>query len=105
MKRSELIQIIKEEVKREVMIEGIIDSLISLFLSPKIKKDVKKLKGSPEWIELQQKLKLIKGDMEMFNDRLGVYLKKCEEDAKWWKSRGMKPPVDCSSMTQYKRKI
>ena len=74
MKRSELKQIIKEEVNRELMMEGIIDSLLMLFLSPKIKRDVDKLKGSGEWKELVQKVNTTRDEMEMINKRLEKYL-------------------------------
>ncbi len=90
MKRSELIQIIKEEVKREVMIEGIIDSLISLFLSPKIKKDIKKLKGSPEWVELVRKLNATREEMEMFNNRFEDSLSRLKKSEAAAKKAGIK---------------
>lgn len=105
MKRSELNKIIKEEIGRHLVIEGIIDSLISLFISPKIRKDVKNLKGSPKWKELEQKLSAIKDDMQNYNDQLEAYIKKCEADSKWFKSRGKTPPVDCFGLTKYKHKI
>jgi hypothetical protein len=90
MKRSKLIQIIKEEVKREIMIEGIIDSLIALFLSPKIKKDVKKLKGSPEWIELVHKLNATREEMEIYNKRFEDSLDRLKKSEAAAKKAGIK---------------
>ena len=75
MKRSELKKIIKEEVERELVIEGIIDSLVMMFLAPKLKRDAKKLKNSPEWKELVQKINTTRAEMDLYNDRLEQRLK------------------------------
>jgi len=104
MKRSEIKKLM-QEVKEELIIsEGIIDKLLFLFLSPKIKKDVDKLKNSPDWKELVQKINTTRDEMEMYNKRLEKYLKDCEENAKWFRKRGLKPPVDCSNVEKYKNK-
>jgi hypothetical protein len=47
----------------------------------------------------------LNAEMENYNERLEAYIKKCEEDAKWWKARGMKPPIDCESMKKHRHKI
>lgn len=94
MKRSELNKIIKEEIERELVMEGIIDSLLMMFLSPKIKRDVKKLKNSPDWKELVQKINTTREEMEMYNKRFEDYLEREKENAEWFKKRGMKPPVN-----------
>jgi len=79
MKQSDLKRIIKEEVNRELMMEGIIDSLVMLFIAPKLKKDIKKLKNSPEWKEWMQKLNSTRQEMEMYSDRLESRLKWYDE--------------------------
>jgi hypothetical protein len=90
MKRSKLIQIIKEEVNREIIIEGIIDKLLWLFLSPKVKKDVDLLKGSAEWKELVHKLNTTRDEMEMYNNQAEEYLKRCKERVAAAKKQGFK---------------
>lgn len=90
MKRSKLTEIIKEEVKRHFIIEGIVDSLVMMFLSPKVKKDVDKLKNSPEWIEIVHKLNTTRSEMEMYNKRAEEYLKKCKELEAQAKKQGYK---------------
>jgi hypothetical protein len=70
MKREEIKKIIKEETEAFILGEGLIDALAMLFISPKLKKDVKKLKNSPEWKEWMQKLNSTRQEMEMYSDRL-----------------------------------
>ena len=90
MKRSELNKIIKEEIERELVMEGIIDSLLMMFLSPKIKRDVNKLKGSGEWKELVQKINTTRDEMEMINKRLEKYLDDCNKTVAQYKKKGIK---------------
>jgi hypothetical protein len=90
MKQSDLKRIIKEEVNRELMMEGIIDSLVMLFLSPKLKRDVDKLKGSGEWKELVQKINSTRDEMEMINKRLEKYLDNCNKTVAQYKKKGIK---------------
>lgn len=90
MKQSDLKRIIKEEVDRHLMMEGIIDTLIMAFLSPKIKKDVSKLKGSAEWKELVQKINTTRDEMEMYNNRLEKYLDNCNKMVLAAKKKGIK---------------
>jgi hypothetical protein len=79
MKREEIKKIIKEETEAFILGEGIIDSLIMMFISPKLKRDVKKLKNSPEWKEWMQKLNTTRQEMELYNDRLEQRLKWYDE--------------------------
>ena len=90
MKKSELKKIIKEEVDRHIIMEGLIDSIIMMFLSPKIKKDVNKLKGSPEWKELMQKINTTRDEIDMYNDRFEKYLKLMKRDELEAKKHGYK---------------
>lgn len=80
MKRSRINQIIKEEVERGILMEGILDSLIMMFIKPKLKKDIKKLKNSPEWIEMELKTKLYQKEIESYNKQLERYLKEIEKN-------------------------
>lgn len=91
MKQSDLKRIIKEEIDRELTLnEGILDSLIMMFLSPKIKREANKLKDSPDWKELMQKMKRNKEEIEMYNDRFEKALKKCKEEQAKSKKLGLK---------------
>lgn len=106
MKQSDLKRIIKEEVNRELMMEGIIDSLVMLFLSPKLKRDVDKLKGSGEWKELVQKINSTRDEMEMINKRLEKYLDNCNKTVAQYKKKGIKLKGcgDIEAMVQHARK-
>lgn len=90
MKRSDLTQIIKEEVNRHLMIEGIIDTIMMAFLSPKIKKEVSKLKKTAEFKELLKRLQYDKEQIEMYSDRAEKALAKCKETQAKSKKMGVK---------------
>lgn len=105
MKRSELNRIIKEEIDRELSLnEGILDSLIMMFLSPKIKRDVKIIKNSPDWKELVQKINTTRNEMEMYNDRFEKYLAQCKKDAEAARKQGIKVR-DCSDYEKYRKRF
>lgn len=69
MKRNDH-KLVQEALEASMISEGLIDSLVSLFIAPKLKKDIKKLKDSPEWKEWMQKLNSTRQEMEMYSDRL-----------------------------------
>ena len=65
MKKSELKQIIREEYQTVtgkpismLTEESIITKILYLFLSPKVKRDIKKVKNSSEYMELERQAKL-----------------------------------------------
>ena len=91
MKREEIKKIIQEETDAFLLAEGLIDSLVSLFIAPKLKKDIKKLKNSPEWKEWMQKLNSTRQEMEMYSDRLESRLKWYDELEKNPEKYGYKP--------------
>lgn len=91
MKREEIKKIIQEETEAFLIGEGLIDSLVSLFIAPKLKRDVKKLKNSPEWKEWMQKLNSTRQEMEMYSDRLETRLKWYDELEKNPEKYGYKP--------------
>ncbi len=91
MKREEIKKIIKEETEAFLIGEGLIDSLVSLFIAPKLKKDIKKLKNSPEWKEWMQKIKSTSQEMEMINDRMEARLKYYDELEKNADKLGLSP--------------
>lgn len=65
--------------------ESIITKILYLFLSPKVKRDIKKVKNSPEWIELERQAKLAASELEAINKRLErIYSNRLEleKDAK-----------------------
>jgi len=105
MKQSELKKIIKEEIDRELSLnEGILDSLIMMFLSPKIKRDVKIIKNSPDWKELVQKINTTRDEMEMYNDRFERYLAQCKKDVEAARKQGIKVK-DCSDYEKYRKRF
>jgi hypothetical protein len=91
MNREEIKKIIKEETEAFLIGEGLIDALAMLFISPKLKKDVKKLKNSPEWKEWMQKLNSTRQEMEMYSDRLETRLKWYDELEKNPEKYGLRP--------------
>ena len=90
MKREEIKKIIKEETEAFLISEGILDSLIMMFLSPKIKKDVDMLKGSPEWLEWQQQALTAKKNMDLANERLEKKVIEYTKTAKKARAMGIK---------------
>ena len=90
MKRSDH-KLVQEALEASMISEGLIDSLVSLFIAPKLKKDIKKLKNSPEWKEWMQKLDSTSKEMEMYSDRLETRLKWYDELEKNPEKYGYKP--------------
>ena len=84
--------------------EGILDSLIMMFLSPKIKRDVKVIKNSPDWKELVQKINTTRDEFEMFNARFEKYLTQCKKDAEAARKQGIKVK-DCSDLEKYRKRF
>ena len=78
MKRNDR-KLVQEALQASMISEGLIDSLVSLFIAPKLKRDVNKLKNSPEWKEWMQKLDSTRKEMEMYSDRLEARLKYYDE--------------------------
>lgn len=77
MKKSELKRIIREEYqtitgKPIFMLteETIVSKVIALILKPKINKEVKKIKNTPEYIELERQTKLAVKELEQISNRL-----------------------------------
>ena len=74
MKKSQLKQIIREEYHNVtgnmLTEESIITKILYLFLSPKVKKDIEKVKNSPEYIELERQASLLAKTLEPINRRL-----------------------------------
>ena len=73
MKRNDR-KLVQEALQASMISEGIIDSLLMMFLSPKLKRDTDKLKNSPDWKELVQKINSTRDEMDMYNKRLSKYL-------------------------------
>lgn len=104
MKQNKLQKIIKEEIQKEIISEGIVDSLLSLFIGPKIRKDVNKLKNSPEWKELLAKINTTRDEIEMYNDRFEKLIKKCKEEEAYAKRKGFKLVASCDDIYKNRRK-
>lgn len=84
MKKSKLKQIIREEYQNVtgnlLVEESIITKLLYLFLSPKVKKDIAKVKNNPEYIELERQAKLAAKELDAINKRL-------DRDYPKWKAK------------------
>ena len=75
MKKSKLKQIIREEYynvtgKHVIMEESLITKILYLFLAPKVKRDVNKIKKTPEYIELERQAKLAADELETISKKL-----------------------------------
>jgi len=74
MKKSELKTIIKEEYttskSKSMIVESIVEKMIALFLTPKINKEVKKYKKTPEYLELERQAKLAVKELEVISNKL-----------------------------------
>ena len=90
MKRNDR-KLVQEALQASMISEGLIDSLVSLFIAPKLKRDVNKLKNSPEWKEWMQKLDSTRKEMEMYSDRLESRLKWYDELEKYPEKYGYSP--------------
>ena len=109
MKKSELKQIIKEEYQKMnkynksiLTEESIITKILYLFLSPKVKRDIKKVKNSPEWIELERQAKLAASELEAINKRLERAYKDQDTNIKSMQKAGIKITADMSPKDQFK---
>ena len=64
--------------------ESLITKILYLILSPKIKRDIKKVKNSSEYMELERQAKLAAAELEAINKRMErsyESAKKAYEDA------------------------
>jgi hypothetical protein len=109
MKKSELKQIIKEEYQKMnknnksiLTEESIITKILYLFLSPKVKRDIKKVKNSPEWIELERQAKLAASELEAINKRLERAYKDQDTNIKSMQKAGIKITADMSPKEKLK---
>jgi hypothetical protein len=87
MKKSELKQIIKEEYQKMnknnksiLTEESLITKILYMFLAPKVKKDINKLKKTPEYKEYEQQAKIAVDNLEQISDRLSR-VHRAQEDA------------------------
>lgn len=106
MKKSQLKQIIKEEYKQVtgnmLKEESIITKLLYLFLSPKVKRDIKKVKNSPEYIELERQAKLAANELDAINKRLERAYTKSDKSIKDMQKAGIKITSDMSPKEKFK---
>jgi uncharacterized protein (UPF0335 family) len=59
MKLSKLKSIISEEITKvgKPLTEGLLEKILVMILTPKVRKDAERIKNSPEWKNLQARLK------------------------------------------------
>jgi hypothetical protein len=86
MKKSDLKQIIREEYKtvtgKSISMlteESIITKILYMFLAPKVKKDINKLKKTPEYKEYEKQAKIAVDSLEQISARLSRVQKAREE--------------------------
>jgi len=102
MKKSRLEQIIREEHnavhgKKIITEESLITKILALILSPKVKKEVAKIKKTPEYIELEQQATLAIKELEAINKKLErVYADRVdlEKEAKKIGIKGYRQDMD-----------
>lgn len=106
MKKSKLKQIIREEYQNVtgnlLVEESIVTKLLYLFLSPKIKKDISKIKNSPEYIELERQAKLAAKELEAINKRLERSYKESDATIKSMQNAGIKITANMSPKEKFK---
>lgn len=107
MKKSRLEQIIREEYtnvngKGLIMEESLITKILYLFLSPKVKKDIVKMKKSPEYIELERQATLAVKELEAINKKLERAYKEQDANIKSMQKAGIKITADMSPKDQFK---
>lgn len=95
MKQNE-INLVREALQASIICEGIIDSLLMMFLSPKLKRDTDKLKNSPDWTELVQKINQNRKEIDMYNKRLERYLVDYNKIVADAKKKGIKVKPDAT---------
>jgi hypothetical protein len=73
-----------------------------MFLSPKVKRDIKKVKNSPEWIELERQAKLAASELDAINKRLERAYKESDKSIKDMQKAGIKITSDMSPKEKFK---
>ena len=109
MKKSQLKQIIREEYQTVtgkpismLTEESIITKILYLFLSPKVKRDISKIKNSPEYIELEHQAKLAAKEMEAINKKLERAYKDSDKNIKDMQKAGIKITSNMSPKEKFK---
>lgn len=89
-KRKQLREVLIKEMNKGTLKEGILEKLLMAFLSPMIKREVKKIKNDPDIIAAQQSVKYA---LDNYMDSLDRTIKRNkemmakeeEERAEFWK--------------------
>ena len=109
MKKSQLKHIIREEYQTVtgkpismLTEESIITKILYLFLSPKVKRDIKKVKSSPEYIELERQAKMAAKELEAITKKLERAYKDSDAAIKSMQSAGIKITTDMSPKAKLK---
>ena len=92
MKKSQVKQIIKEEVARaksNLMTENMISDFLALLLQPKVNKEIAKYKSTPEYKELEREIEQAKKKMERAAAKLNKVANEKEKMAKDAKKLGI----------------
>ena len=96
MKKSELKQIIREEYQTVtgkpismLTEESIITKILYMFLGPKVKKDINKLKKTPELQDLEQQAKIAVKELEAISNKLDRAYERRKQYAAQFKDLGI----------------
>lgn len=114
MKKSQVKQIIKEEVARansNLITENMISDFLALILQPRVNKEIAKYKDTPEYKELEREIEQAKKKMERAAEKVNKLAKEREDMYKEAKKLGIKFKADASFMEimdafdDYKRNV
>jgi hypothetical protein len=92
MKLSKLKSIISEELNKigHPITEGLLEKILTLVLSPKVRRDAEKIKNSPEWKNLQARMKQSVENLKALEKEAAGLVKSSEDLYKQAKTYGYK---------------
>lgn len=103
MKLSKLKSIISEELNKigHPITEGLLEKILVMVLSPKVRRDAEKIKNSPEWKNLQARLKQSVETLKSLEKEAEGLVKSSEELYKQAKTYG----YEFSGKTSHDQKV
>lgn len=90
MKLSKIKSVISEQVSKSgrTLTEGLLEKILLLILTPKVRRDAEKLKNSPEWKNLQARLKQSVENLKVIEKEAEDLVKSSEDLYKQAKTYG-----------------
>jgi uncharacterized protein (UPF0335 family) len=103
MKLSKLKSIISEELNKigHPITEGLLEKILTLVLSPKVRRDAEKIKNSPEWKNLQARMKQSVENLKALEKEAEGLVKSSEDLYKQAKTYG----YEFSGKTSHDQKV